>query len=122
VDPIAAEIERFGRARVYGIRFDTDSDVIKPESKTVIDRVVTVLKAKPDWKMLVEGHTDNTATPPYNQSLSDKRAQAVKKALEAQGIAAARLTATGLGQTKPVAPNETSIGRAENRRVELVKQ
>jgi OmpA-OmpF porin, OOP family len=122
VDPIAADIERFGRTRIYGIKFDTDSDVPKPESKAVIDRVVTVLKAKPDWKITVEGHTDNTATADYNQGLSDRRAKAVKKALETAGIAPARLEAKGFGQTKPIAPNETSLGRAENRRVELAKQ
>lgn len=122
VDPIAADIEKFGRTRIYGIKFDTDSDVPKPESKAVIDRVVAVLKAKPDWKITVEGHTDNTATPDYNQGLSDRRAKAVKKALETAGIAAARLDAKGFGQTKPIAPNDTTLGRAENRRVELAKQ
>lgn len=121
-DPMVDEIARFGRARIYGIRFDTDSDVIKPESKPVLDRVAAVLAAKPDWKMLVEGHTDDTSTPAYNQTLSEKRANAVKKALESRGIAAARLTAVGLGQTKPIAPNDSSMGRAENRRVELAKQ
>ena len=122
VDPIAADIEKFGRARVYGIRFDTDSDVIKPESKAVLDRVVAVLKAKPDWKLTIEGHTDDTATPQHNQGLSERRAKAVEKWLEERGIAGTRLTPVGLGQTKPIAPNKTSIGRAENRRVELVKQ
>lgn len=122
VDPIAADIEKFGRARIYGIKFDTDSDVPKPESKAVIDRVIAVMKAKPDWKLTVEGHTDNTATADYNQSLSDRRAKAVKKALEAGGIAPARLDAKGFGQTKPIAPNDTTLGRAENRRVELAKQ
>lgn len=80
------------------------------------------MKAKPDWKITVEGHTDNTATPDYNQGLSDRRAKAVKKALETAGIAGTRLEAKELGQTKPIAPNDTTLGRAENRRVELVKQ
>jgi outer membrane protein OmpA-like peptidoglycan-associated protein len=122
VDPIEAEIEKFGRARIYGILFDTDSDVIKPASQAVIERVAKVLKAKPEWNMIVEGHTDNTATAAHNQSLSERRAKAVKKALEAQGIEASRLTPTGKGQTTPVASNDTSAGRAQNRRVELAKE
>lgn len=122
VDPIAADIQKFGRTRIYGIKFDTDSDVPKPESKAVIDRVIAVMKAKPDWKLVVEGHTDDTATPDYNQGLSDRRAKAVKKALEGGGIAPARLEAKGFGQTKPIAPNDTTLGRSENRRVELAKQ
>lgn len=122
VDPIAADIEKFGRTRIYGIKFETDSDVPRPEAKAVIDRVVAVLNAKPDWKITVEGHTDNTSTADYNQNLSERRAKAVKKALESAGIAASRLDAKGFGQTKPIAPNDTSLGRAENRRVELAKQ
>ena len=70
----------------------------------------------------MEGHTDNAGTLTHNQQLSAARAQAVVAALEAQGIAAARLQAAGFGQTKPLADNATEAGRAQNRRVELVKR
>ncbi len=72
-------------------------------------------------KLRVEGHTDNQGNAAANQGLSEKRAQAVVVWLTAHGVAAARLTAKGFGQTKPVAENGTEEGRAKNRRVELAK-
>jgi len=71
--------------------------------------------------MSVEGHTDNIGGDAFNKTLSEKRAIAVKEFLITAGIDASRLTAAGLGLSKPVAPNETEAGRAQNRRVELVK-
>lgn len=116
------ELEELGRTRVYGINFDVDSDVIRDESKPTLDKIVAVLKAKPEWKLKVEGHTDSTGGEQHNQQLSQKRADAVKTYLVNGGIDAARLTAAGLGASKPVAGNETESGRAQNRRVELAKE
>jgi outer membrane protein OmpA-like peptidoglycan-associated protein len=116
------ELEEFGRTRVYGINFDLDSDVIRDESKPTLDKIVMVLKAKPDWKLKVEGHTDSSGGDTHNQELSQKRADAVKNYLVTAGIDTARLTTAGLGATKPVAGNETEAGRAQNRRVELAKE
>ena len=118
---LADDIAKTGRARLYGINFDTDSDVIRPESKAALDSIVKLAKEKADWKFTIEGHTDSTATAAHNQTLSEKRATAVKAYLTTAGVAAARLTAQGFGATKPLADNATSIGRAQNRRVELVK-
>ena len=118
---MAKDIAESGRARIYGINFDTDSDVIKPESKAALDNIVKLAKEKADWKFTIEGHTDSTATATHNQTLSEKRAAAVKANLVAAGVAAARLNTQGFGATKPVGDNSTSIGRAQNRRVELVK-
>jgi outer membrane protein OmpA-like peptidoglycan-associated protein len=83
--------------------------------------VIALLKTNPSLKLTVEGHTDNVGAPNYNRSLSDARARSVVAALTAQGIASRRLTAVGYGQEKPVADNGTDAGRAQNRRVELVK-
>ncbi len=116
------ELEELGRTRVYGINFDVDSDVIRDESKPTLDKIVAVLKAKPEWKLKVEGHTDSSGGDAHNQQLSQKRADAVKTYLVTAGIDAARLTTAGLGATKPVAGNETEAGRAQNRRVELAKE
>jgi outer membrane protein OmpA-like peptidoglycan-associated protein len=120
-EQIAKDLAELGRSRIYGINFDTDSAVIKDESKPTLDRIAALLKAQAGPKLTVEGHTDSTATPEHNQQLSQKRAEAVKAYLVTAGIDAARLKAVGLGATKPVAANSTEIGRAQNRRVELVK-
>ena len=111
-----------GRARVYGINFDTDSDTIKDESKPTLDLVASVLKSNADMKVTVEGHTDSTATPEHNQDLSTRRANAVRQYLVGAGIDAARLDAAGFGATKPVATNDNALGRAANRRVELARK
>lgn len=72
--------------------------------------------------MNVEGHTDNIGGDDFNKNLSEKRAEAVKVYLTNAGIDASRLNSSDLGFSKPIAPNETEAGRAQNRRVELVKQ
>ena len=121
-EQMTKDLEEYGRVRIYGIHFDSDSDPIKDESKPTLDKIVTMLKAKSDWKMAIEGHTDSTSTPQHNQGLSKRRAASVKNYLTTARIDASRLTTVGLGQTKPVAPNDNPIGKAQNRRVELVKQ
>ena len=95
---------------------------LRPESETVLAQVASLLNDEPDWKMKIEGHTDSTGTKQANQALSQQRAAAVVAWLVKDGIAASRLTAVGMGDTKPVADNSTDAGRARNRRVELVKQ
>jgi outer membrane protein OmpA-like peptidoglycan-associated protein len=106
---------------VYGINFDTDSDRIKEESKPTLDKIVALLKAEPGWKLTIEGHTDSTASMEYNQRLSERRAAAVSSYLAAAGIDGSRLSSVGYGATRPVAANDTPLGRAQNRRVELTK-
>ena len=120
-EQMTKDLAELGRTRIYGINFDSDSDVPRDESKPTLDRIAALLKAKADWKLTIEGHTDSTATAAHNQQLSQRRAEAVKAYMQKAGIDGARLKAVGLGATKPVAGNETEIGRAQNRRVELVK-
>ncbi len=121
-DQIEDDLLQMGRARIYGANFDPDSDRLKDESKPTLDRVVAILKKRPDWRLTIEGHTDSTSTPEHNKSLSERRAIALKNYLQTNGIDASRLTTVGYGASKPVAGNETPVGRAMNRRVELVKQ
>lgn len=116
------ELAASGRAVVYGINFDFASDKLRAESKVVLDRIVAVLVAHPDWKMRIEGHTDSIGGARYNQTLSEKRAASVVGYLVGATIAADRLTSSGAGLSSPIDSNETELGRARNRRVELVKQ
>ena len=116
-----AALEKDKRLRLYGINFDSDSDKLRDESKPTLDLLVAILKAHADWKLTIEGHTDSTSTPQHNEQLSLARANAVKNALVAGGIDASRLTTAGLGATKPVATNDTALGRAANRRVEVAR-
>lgn len=107
------------RAIIYGIYFDTNSDLIKPESAPALTELLQALQEKPTTNVLIEGHTDSTNTDQYNLNLSQRRAQAVISWLVRSGIAKNRLAAKGFGETKPVADNSTLQGRALNRRVEV---
>jgi len=119
---MANDLDQLGTTLVYGIVFDTDSDHIKDESRPTLDKIVALLKARPDLKLTVEGHTDLTGNAAHNQELSERRAKSVIVFLSGAGIDAARLSPVGYGATRPVASNETAIGRAQNRRVVLTKK
>ncbi len=121
-DPLDAELKTSGRVRLYGINFDTDSDVLRSESTSMLNQIVATLKRDLSLSLTIEGHTDSTSTAQHNQQLSEKRAAAVKAFLVGAGIAAERLMTIGFGATRPVATNDSAIGRAENRRVELVRR
>ena len=110
------------RAVLYGIYFDFNSATIKPQSEPVLKTIVDVMKKDPDWVLVVEGHTDNVGGDVKNQDLSSRRAEAVKAALVARGVSAARLNTAGYGASAPRETNATLAGRARNRRVELTRQ
>lgn len=112
-----------GHVEVPGIYFDTGKAELKPQSEAALAEIAKLLKAEPNLKVYVVGHTDNVASLDVNTKLSQARADAVVKALVAShGIAATRLTGRGAGPLAPVASNDSEAGRAQNRRVELVKQ
>jgi outer membrane protein OmpA-like peptidoglycan-associated protein len=109
-----------GKIVANGIRFDVNKATIKPESMGVINSIYGLLKDHPEIKLSVEGHTDSDGEDASNQTLSERRAQAVAGHLVKMGIDDSRLTSRGWGETKPVGPNNTSEGKAANRRVEFV--
>ncbi len=106
--------------RVFeNLEFEIDSDVIRPESYPALMELAELLKRKPNYRLLVEGHTDNTGSREYNIRLSERRAEAVKRFLVKQGISPDRIITRGWGPDRPIAPNDTPEGRQKNRRVEF---
>ena len=101
------------------IFFETDSDKLKVASLAQLDELVLILKKYEAANLQIEGHADSQGADDYNLNLSQKRTESVKSYLMSKGIMESRLTAVGFGESKPVADNNTSLGRAKNRRVEL---
>lgn len=120
-EAMANDIEKTGHVAIYGIYFDFDSYVIKPESEPALKAIAEMLKTNSSLKVYVVGHTDMIGKLEYNMGLSAKRADAVVKELvNKHGIQANRLKAKGVGPLCPVSTNKTEEGRKLNRRVELV--
>jgi outer membrane protein OmpA-like peptidoglycan-associated protein len=118
-EDLAERLEEDGKVDLYGIYFDTDKDMLKPQSEATLQQVLAILKSKPSLSIAIAGHTDSQASDAYNVDLSRRRAQAVVGWLRLKGIDEARLTAQGFGESQPVADNASEAGRALNRRVEV---
>jgi len=101
------------------ILFDVDSAVLKPEAVDQITKVGDVIAKYGDDRVRIEGHTDSAGAAAYNEELSLKRADSVKRVLLSRGVQEKQMLVLGLGETKPVAENSDAAGRAKNRRVEL---
>lgn len=101
------------------LNYATNSAEIDAKSNQEIENVVSIMKAYPDVKLRIEGHTDNMGDAAANKQLSQARAEAVKAKMQAQGITANRLEAVGYGQDEPIASNDTEAGRSQNRRTVL---
>ena len=106
-------------AVLKNIFFDPNRYDLKPESGAELDEVVQLLKDNPTLKIQINGHTDNSGKPTDNIKLSEDRARSVTTYLVAKGIAPARLSSKGWGDTQPISGNTTPEGRARNRRTEL---
>ncbi len=115
------ELNRNGFVALY-ISFDSGKWDLKADGTATAKEIVAMLKAAPQLRIAIEGHTDNVGQAAANKTLSDNRAKSVMAALVSGGIDAKRLSATGFGQEKPVADNRSEEGRAKNRRVELVRK
>ncbi|TDR93152.1 OmpA family protein [Enterovirga rhinocerotis] len=115
-------LQSAGRARLDGINFDFNSATIQPISHRFLDQVADLLRLRSEWRILLEGHTDNVGSEAFNMDLSTRRAAAVRSYLSGKGVDIQRLSATGIGFGRPVASNETQAGRAQNRRVEIIRE
>ncbi len=123
VNIVEKQLTEQKKAITYGIYFDFNKDTIKPESAPVLKQIVQAMTDNPEWKLTVEGNTDNIGGDAYNLDLSKRRAAAVKQALVTQyHIAADRLSTNGFGASHPIETNDTLEGRARNRRVELTRE
>ena len=119
-----AEVERVGEGikvtmKENIVNFAFDSSNLTSAAKTDLDKLAKVLKNNPDTNINIYGHTDSKGSDSYNLALSERRANAVKSYLSSKGISSSRMIATGMGESNPVATNDTESGRAQNRRVEF---
>jgi len=101
------------------LNFEFNKATILESSFPYLDKLADIMNKKPKWKLQIVGHTDNVGNDAYNLDLSQRRANQVKKYLEFKKVNPSQITATGLGETKPVADNSTKEGRDKNRRVEF---
>jgi outer membrane protein OmpA-like peptidoglycan-associated protein len=118
----AKQTERGLVVTLGDVLFEVDRAELKPGAARNLDKLVAALREHPDTTVAIEGHTDSTGAASYNEELSRRRAQAVQNYLSANGIDGSRLQVRGLGEVYPVASNDTSAGRQQNRRVEIVIQ
>lgn len=118
-----ATVERIGEGIAVtfasGLLFDFDSDVLRPEAQANLRELATSLEKYGDSDLLVLGHTDAVGSTTYNQGLSERRAEAVAGYLGVRGVSRVRMGTRGLGETDPIAVNDTEAGRQANRRVEV---
>jgi outer membrane protein OmpA-like peptidoglycan-associated protein len=116
----AKETERGLVLTLGEVLFETDRAELKPGARSTIDRLAQFLNEQSERRILIEGHTDDQGSESYNLVLSEQRANAVRDALLARGISSPRIMTAGRGESMPVATNDTTAGRQENRRVEIV--
>ena len=102
-----------------GLLYDFDSDVVRPEARANLRNLAASLEKYPGSDLLIVGHTDSVGTDAYNLGLSERRASAAVTYLASQGVDRTRMRSRGLGETEPVAPNDSEAGRSKNRRVEV---
>jgi outer membrane protein OmpA-like peptidoglycan-associated protein len=111
-----------GKLVSYGIYFDVNKDVVKPESYGTLKEIASVLNEVPDVKVKIVGHTDADGDDIKNMELSKRRAASVMTELvKSFGVNANRLLTDGMGESQPVAQNDTPVNKALNRRVEFIK-
>jgi outer membrane protein OmpA-like peptidoglycan-associated protein len=118
-----ATVQRVGEGILItfneGLQFDVNSSELRSNTRTNLNELSRIINKYDDTNILIEGHTDITGTQSYNQTLSEKRAESVRRYLINQGVVATRLASVGYGPSQPLADNESVEGRQINRRVEV---
>ena len=116
---ISEEVTKTVNYAAKNVYFATNSAKLLSKSYAPLDELAKVLNDNPSLKLKIDGHTDNTGAEDYNMSLSDKRAASVREYLVSKGVDGSRMESEGFGESMPVADNNTSAGRQQNRRVEM---
>ncbi|MES2821187.1 MAG: OmpA family protein [Pseudomonadota bacterium] len=119
MDLQAKQTERGTLVTFGDVLFDLDRAELKPNGIRNVQTLAEFLQQNPERQVIIEGHTDSTGSPSYNQSLSERRADSVRMALVKMGVNAQRIVTQGYGQQYPVAGNSSAADRAMNRRVEV---
>lgn len=101
------------------LEFETGKEIIKSTSLASLEELATLVQKKPEWRLMIAGHTDSQGQAAANMKLSQKRAEAVKKFLVSKGVSESKFVVKWYGSTKPIADNKTPQGRQKNRRVEM---
>jgi outer membrane protein OmpA-like peptidoglycan-associated protein len=121
IDTLNARVTDRGLVLTLGdVLFTTGRADLMSGAAVHLDKLVAFLNRYPDREVLIEGYTDSVGTQDYNQGLSERRAESVRHYLRGQGIDSGRLTASGKGESNPVAGNDSATGRQQNRRVEVI--
>jgi len=115
----ATSLAATGPTHYKSLYFKSDSSGLRPDSIQELNHTIADLSVNPSWRLIIEGHTDNSGDAESNQRLSVARARTILDLIVAGGIDAKRLDVQGYGETRPLADNQTPEGRARNRRVEL---
>ena len=119
-----ATVERVGEGIIVefssNVLFDLNKSDLSTDARVNLDKLVTVLNTYPDTNIEIQGHTDNSGSDSYNQTLSEKRAGSVSTYLKNKSILSQRVSTKGFGESAPEYDNTTDIGRAQNRRVEFL--
>lgn len=119
----SAKVERVGEGILVtfesGLLFDFDSSTLRAAARSNLSELAETLNDMSDSELLISGHTDSVGTDEYNMTLSERRAKSAADYLMGRGVSGARINVVGLGETEPVATNDTAAGRQQNRRVEV---
>jgi len=118
--PQEVEVARSPNLTLDNVLFDFEAFNLRPSARATVQQAARYLNSNPGRTVLIEGHTDHTGDARYNQMLSVQRSESIKNALMSMGISESRIRARGMGESKPIASNNTFAGRQANRRVEVI--